>query len=165
LLKNLLLNRNLIWLFFILIFSPFEKTQAQTVQVINFNSLQKIYSNKSDTTYFINFFASWCLPCLSELPDFVSFSEQHKNEKVKMIFVSLDMKKDSIKTLPQLIEKFKINEPVFLLDENNADKLINLVDKKWSGSIPATLILNNKKKYKKFFAQSMSLETLNKLIK
>ncbi|GDX52781.1 hypothetical protein LBMAG27_18280 [Bacteroidota bacterium] len=75
------------------------------------------------------------------------------------------MKKDSIKTLPQLIEKFKINVPVFLLDETNADKWINMVDKKWSGSIPATLILNNEKKYKKFFSESMSLQTLNKLVK
>ncbi len=159
------MNRNLICLFFILIISSFEKIHAQNVQVINFNSLQKIYSNKSDTTYFIHFFASWCLPCLNELPDFVSFSDQHKNEKVKMIFVSLDMKKDSIKTLPQLIEKFKINETVFLLNETNADKWINMVDKKWSGSIPATMILNNEKKYKKFFIEPMSLEILNKLVK
>lgn len=75
------------------------------------------------------------------------------------------MKKDSIKTLPQLIEKFKINETVFLLNETNADKWINMVDKKWSGSIPATMILNNEKKYKKFFIEPMSLEILNKLVK
>ena len=56
------------------IFSCAEIAHAQSnIEIVDFNKLQQVFLNKSDTTYYINFFASWCAPCIKELPDFELF--------------------------------------------------------------------------------------------
>jgi thiol-disulfide isomerase/thioredoxin len=49
--------------------------------------------NKSDTTYVINFWATWCKPCVEEIPHFEKLYATYKNQKVKVIMVSCDFKK------------------------------------------------------------------------
>ncbi|HYD91000.1 MAG TPA: hypothetical protein VEA37_05865, partial [Flavobacterium sp.] len=51
--------------------------------------------------------------------------------------------------------KFKITAPIVFLDETNADIFCPVVDEKWSGAIPATLFINNKTGYRKFFEEEM----------
>jgi thiol-disulfide isomerase/thioredoxin len=153
-------------LFLLFCFCSFSNhLRAQSVQVVNFDNLQKHFYNNSDTTYVVNFFASWCVPCIKELPEFKRFAENRKHTKLKLIFVSLDFKSNYKKTLYPILKKQKMKDPIYLLDEPNADKWINEIDSSWSGSIPATLIVNNKKRWKQFITEPLIYEKLNLLIK
>jgi hypothetical protein len=80
---------------------------------------------------------------LKELPDFVKFANQHKN--IRLLFVSLDFKKDYRETLPALITKYHITSPVYFLNESKAGNWIGDVDPSWSGAIPATLFYRKNK--------------------
>lgn len=139
-----------------------NNTKSQSIQIVKFNELKQHVYNNSDTVYVINFFASWCKPCIQEIPEFLSFANGTKNKNVKLVFVSLDLKTDRVKLL-QIAKKYNLPN-VFLLDENNANNWINKIDKHWSGAIPATLIIK-KGKHKKFIADSISSETLYNLTK
>lgn len=137
----------------------------QQVRIVHVDEIQLLINNQSDTTYIINFFASWCKPCLKEIPEFNHFADANKDAKLKVVFVSLDVKKNYELVLLPLLKKYNIRQTVYLLDEPDADKWINQIDSNWSGSIPATLIVNNIKHSKKFIAEPLTYDELNKLTK
>lgn len=139
-----------------------QNSIAQNIQIVKFEALKQCLYNNSDTVYIANFFASWCKPCIQELPEFVSFAKDIKNSKIKLVFVSVDFKKNQ-ENLLKIVQKYSLQN-VYLLDETNANNWINKIDKHWSGAIPATLIIK-KGKRKKFIANAISSETLYNLTK
>lgn len=138
---------------------------SQQVRVISFETLEKLIHKPNDTTYIVNFFASWCAPCVKELPEFVQFAKDHKDEKMSLLFVSLDFKKDYKKNLVPLSKKLNLGENVYLLDESNANNWINRLNKQWGGDIPATFFINSKRQFSKCYAQSFTSDLLFQTLK
>jgi thiol-disulfide isomerase/thioredoxin len=133
---------------------------SQNIRIIKITDLEKRIRNNSDTTYIVNFWATWCVPCVKELPDFDSINNTYIKNKVKILLVSLDFKEDlKIKLLPFIASK-KIKSEVLLLDETNANYFIPKVSGEWSGAIPATLIINYQKKLNRFFEKKLNYEFL-----
>jgi len=155
------MNKNWVFLFGFLIVLNLN-LRSQNIQIVKFDALKQHIYNNSDTVYIVNFFASWCKPCIQEMPELLSFAKGIKNSKIKLVFVSVDFKKDQEKLL-QIVQKNNLQN-VYLLDESNVNNWINKVDKQWSGAIPATLIIK-KGKHKKFIADAISSETLYNLTK
>ena len=143
---------------------------SQTVSKANPNTVSAVYKinnllnriKNNDTTYIINFWATWCKPCVKELPAFDSLLNVTKNSATKIILVSLDFKEDIAAKVNPFILKKNINCQVVLLDEINGNDYINKISEKWSGAIPATLIKNNKNT--NFLEQSLTLNELQKQI-
>lgn len=155
------MNKN--WFFLLVLIAVINKNiYSQNIQIVKFDALKQCIYNKSDTVYVVNFFASWCKPCIKELPEFVTFANAIKNSKIKLVFVSLDLKNDQGKLL-KIVQQNSLQN-VYLLDESNANNWINKIDKHWSGAIPATLIIK-KGKNKKFIVDAISCETLFKFTK
>lgn len=141
----------------------FEISKAQNATVIKFNDFEKLTAKQNDTTYVINFWATWCKPCVTELPYFETVNEKYASAKVKVLLISLDFKK-TILAVDSFITKRNIKSEVYLLDEINYNNWIDKVDTTWSGAIPVTLIINNKKKYHRFYEKDFTLEELEKAI-
>jgi peroxiredoxin len=137
---------------------------AQKIPIIKFNNLEEIMSQKNDTTYIFNFWATFCKPCVAELENFETIDSVLRQNKVKVILVSLDFVKEQQK-LQEFIEKRKIKAKVLLLDEPDYDKWIDKISPKWTGSLPATLIINNTKNKKIFFEQTLDYQALTSEIK
>lgn len=119
----------------------------------------------ANTPTIINFWATFCKPCIAELPHFQQLADQYKPKGVRLILVSLDLKD----AYPTKIRRFaaarKLTAPVVFLDESNADLFIPLVDSTWSGAIPASLFINKQKSYRKFTEEELSKEALEAEIK
>lgn len=109
----------------------------------HFAEMEHIFHQGGDTTYVINFWATWCGPCVKELPYFEELPGKDKSENIiKVILVSLDFKNQlESKLLPFLNEHRVISEVIFLKDAKYND-WIDKVDPAWSGSIPITVIYN-----------------------
>lgn len=104
-----------------------------------------LYRIKSkDTLYVVNFWATWCKPCVLELPSFDSLYIQTQNQKIKILLVSLDFFENISDKVNPFLKKNKIKSTVILLDEINGNDFINKISKNWSGSIPATLFKKEK---------------------
>ena len=133
----------LLCLIFPLLFS--NAILAQKVVVYdNYSALEKAVLSDKNTTYVVNFWATWCAPCVKELPHFEKLNSENKN--IKVVLVSLDFKNQyESKLLPFLRSKRIISEVVLLTDKDY-NTWLPTVDKDWSGSIPATLIIKNGKK-------------------
>lgn len=116
---------------------------AQNVAVYEkFDDFEKAVIKEDDNVYVINFWATWCAPCVKELPHFEKLHTDIKN--VKVILVSLDSRKDLEKKLIPFIERKKITSEVVMLSDKDYTTWLNKIDKDWSGSIPATLIIHGK---------------------
>ncbi|MFT4522126.1 MAG: thiol-disulfide isomerase/thioredoxin [Bacteroidia bacterium] len=93
----------------------------------------------SDTLYVINFWATWCKPCVEELPVFEVLTDSFQQIKLKVLLVSLDMKSSWDSTLTKFIKRSHIQSEVIILHEPNADLWINQINPTWDGAIPITL--------------------------
>lgn len=142
----------------------FNFAHAQKVPVLKVDQLLKRIHNNSDTTYIVNFWATWCKPCVAELPDFVKIDSAYKNQKVKVILVSMDFKEDIAKKLKPFLAKHKFKTQVVLLDEINGNEFIDKISSKWSGAIPATLITKKNKTFFEFYEKKLSYETISQIL-
>lgn len=116
------------------------------IPVLTFDQLQPIFQQQNDTTYLINFWATWCAPCVKELPYFEEYIAQQKGKKFKAIFVSLDFPKQIEKKLIPFLAKKPLPGDVIVLDDPDANGWIPKVDPDWSGAIPATYLYQGDKK-------------------
>ncbi|MDX2445396.1 MAG: TlpA family protein disulfide reductase [Bacteroidales bacterium] len=152
-----------ILLFFGLVFFFHSFAQDSEIQVFDFQAFEPMLTSDTDTTYIINFWASWCPPCLKEMPAFEEIRQKYKNEKLKILLVSFDFPKDIEKSMLPLIKKYKIGAEVIVLDEPDANSWINKVSPEWSGSIPATLVFNPKSR--NFYERSFTFHELDSIVK
>jgi thiol-disulfide isomerase/thioredoxin len=107
---------------------------------------KKVLTIEDSTVRVINFWATWCKPCVEELPVFFELEQKLKNKNVEFVFVSLDFTKQLEKTLVPFLDKNDIRSKVLVLDQKNANEWMDKINPDWSGAIPATLILNIKER-------------------
>ena len=120
-----------------------QTTKDDLVKVYDtFEEFSEVLNRTGEKTYVVNFWATWCKPCIAELPYFNKLAEEHSNDDIEVILVSLDFKNRIKKSLIPFIEKNNIKTEVVLLADNRSNEWIDKVDESWSGAIPATLIYN-----------------------
>jgi thiol-disulfide isomerase/thioredoxin len=134
---------------------------AQRVEVIKFDRLQNIIDVKAEKIQVINFWATWCAPCVKELPLFEKLNADKKDVKVTLI--NLDFA-DKEKKVESFLSKKKMQTEVLLLDEIDYNTWIDKVDQSWGGAIPATLIVNPKNGKRKFIERELQEGELQKLL-
>ena len=139
----------------------FISIYSQKIEVYKIDNLLNRIHNNSDTTYIVNFWATWCKPCVAELPDFERIDSIYNKQKIKILLMSLDFKEDLNSKLKPFIVKRKFKSECIILDEANGNDFINKISKSWSGAIPATLITNQNKQIKEFYEKKISYNFLS----
>ena len=153
-----------IWAFVVFIELQVSFANAQEVKIIKYNDLEEIIASKGDGIKVINFWATWCKPCIEELPAFETISEKYSQKDIKVYLVSMDFVTE-VERVNKFVNKRKLKSEVLLLDEPDYNKWINKVNEKWSGAIPATLMIGSKAKDNRFFERTFDLEGLEEEIK
>lgn len=132
------------------------------IPVVDFEGFKPYLNLKNDTTYVLNFWATWCKPCIEELPYFERLNKEYASKKVKVILASLDFTgKTESHLLPYVLKK-GLKCQVIHLDDTNTNTWIPMVNKNWEGSIPATLIYN--KNHSQFYEQSFNYQELTDVV-
>ncbi len=110
---------------------------------------------QEDTLYIVNFWATWCVPCVKELPVFDTLQGRYREKPVKVILVSLDFKDDYEDKITKFVARRKPQPEIVWFSETNANVFIPRIDDRWSGAIPATLIIRGEQK--EFLEQTISV--------
>ena len=134
---------------------------SQEAKKIKITEIEKMIS-ESKGPLIVNFWATFCKPCMEEIPHFQKMLSKYEKDGLQILFVSLDLQDAYPAKVNAFIKKRKMS--AVWLDETNADYFCAKVDEKWSGAIPATLFINNGKNYRKFVEEQISEEVLEKEI-
>lgn len=136
--------------------NDFTSSKIPSYDYDGFNS--RYLQKNNDTTYVVNFWATWCKPCVKELPAFEQINSDYSDKKVKVVLVSLDFP-DKLEThVVPFTEKMELQSEVVLLDDDDMNRWIPMVSEEWSGAIPATIIV--KQGSRKFYERSFTYEEI-----
>lgn len=136
--------------------------QAQQIPAVSAEQLIK-YTSSKDTLYIINFWATWCPPCVQELPEFNEIKSKYKDAKVKVLLVSLDFKQDYPYKLARFVEKKQLAPEVLWMSDTDPNQFIPKIDDSWGGSIPATIMVHPGKGFRHFTEGSVTARQVSKL--
>lgn len=134
-----------------------------SLEIYDFEGLKPFLETSTDHTYVINFWATWCAPCVKELPFFEKLHQQYAGKNVEVILVSLDFPNKYESHLKPFIAKNELKAKIIALDDPNSNQWIPQIDPNWSGAIPATLIYNKDKR--RFYEQTFTYEELESKLK
>lgn len=132
--------------------------KEEFIPVYDFEGFEPYLQKENDTIYIVNFWATWCKPCVKELPYFESIGEEFAHQKVKVLLVSLDFSEKLESHVLPFIEKHQLKSEVILLDDVDSNTWIPKVAESWSGAIPATLIYSRHER--KFYEGSFTYDEL-----
>lgn len=142
----------------ILSFSAFAQPK-----IIKLPELQAIMDAPGEEIRVINFWATWCAPCIKEMPLFEKLNKERKDVSVTLVSMDMDLDPN-----PQKVNKFvarkKLASRVLILDETNPNSYIDKIEKQWSGALPATIVINGKTGKRKFVERELHEGDLEKLI-
>jgi thiol-disulfide isomerase/thioredoxin len=147
---------------FVAVLAGCSPEERNSIPQTDFAGLEPLLHKQNDTVYLINFWATWCKPCIEELPAFERINEEFEDRAVKVVLVSLDFPNRYAEQLVPFVEKENIRSKVVHLTEVNANSWIDKVDRGWSGAIPATLIYQGEQRG--FYEQKLSYPELKKIV-
>lgn len=151
-------------LFTILLLATVLSVSAQEqAKIVKLPGLQNIINAKAEHIKVINFWATWCAPCVKEMPLFEKLDLERDDVKVTFVSMDLDLDPDPSKVY-KFVTRKKLQSEVIILDAGDPNSWINSIEKTWSGAIPATIIINGKTGQRKFVEKELHEGELEKLI-
>lgn len=139
------------------------ESEAFELPVYDFEHFQPLLKVQEEGVIrIVNFWATWCKPCVKELPAFEKLYAKYKDKKIEIILVSLDFPDQVESRLIPFIEKKDFKMPVIFLDDPYTNEWIPKVSPEWSGAIPATVIITTDSYT--FYERSFNSETLESAI-
>lgn len=136
----------------LLLFALAPGMAQPTIKKIKLADLEQTIA-QSDHPLIINFWATFCTPCIKEIPYFQSTVAQFK--EVELILVSLDGPAAYPAKIAAFAQGHEFTASIFWLDENNAGFCAR-IDPRWTGGIPSSLFINNKTHYRRFFDRQLT---------
>jgi thiol-disulfide isomerase/thioredoxin len=136
--------------------------RVHTIPQMDFETFEPWLHNDNDTVYVINFWATWCKPCIKELPEFEKLNATYENKNVRVILVSLDFPNKYEALLLPFVTERNLKSRIFHLTDIDANKWIDKVSPQWSGALPATIIYKGDSR--EFYEASMTYEQLKSIV-
>ncbi len=149
-------------LLFVFVWELKSQEYGLNIKTLNYEELKPILNRQDDKIYVINFWATWCVPCVKELPAFERLREEYNDRNVEVILVSLDLSSQKDNVVIPFLKRKRIKSPVFIFNDSNEQIWIEDISKDWTGSIPSTLIYNKKQRI--FYERTFSYKKLNEVL-
>jgi thiol-disulfide isomerase/thioredoxin len=132
-------------------------------RVVKLPELKKVMESPGTEIRVINFWATWCAPCIKELPLFEKLNRERKDVAVTLVSMDMDLDPNPAK-VHKFVARKKIESKVLILDESNPNAYIDEIEKQWSGALPATIVINSKTGKRKFVERELHEGDLEKLL-
>ena len=111
------------------------------LDMIDEDAMKMLIKNNTDKVKLINVWATWCGPCVNELPDFITMNRMYRNREFELITISADLPERRAKALT-LLKKMEASNTNYLFNSTDKYKLIELIDAEWQGALPYTLLIS-----------------------
>jgi thiol-disulfide isomerase/thioredoxin len=158
-------TENMVRYFFLFCFvCTIAFADAQTIHPMRFDELQSKIEETKDSIVVLNFWATWCAPCVKELPYFEQLNKKYAFQKVKVILVNLDFNSKMESSAVPFVKKKNLQSEIIHITDTDPNTWINKIDTNWSGAIPATIVYNASHEKIKFIEGETTFDELEKII-
>lgn len=114
--------------------------EAVTVTKLDEAGLTRLVKNDTENLLLVNVWATWCGPCVKELPEFVTINRMYRQRNFKLVTISMDEPDDGEAVLKTLRQNH-VSALNYHLAIDNRDRFADLLDPKWDGPVPYTLLI------------------------
>ncbi len=139
------------------------EVQSVDLEVYDYDGLKPLLNKTDDKIHVVNFWATWCAPCIKELPYFETINKTYADKNVEVLLVSLDFPRQYDTKLKPFLKENQLTSKVVCLDDVDQNTWIPAIDNTWSGALPATIIYKNEKR--KFYEGSFTYDELETEVK
>lgn len=124
--------------FLLCLLFPLYPLRAQQVEVLTFPELRERLETGGDTLTVVNFWATWCKPCVEELPGFLAVEDSLRQLPLRFLFLSFDFLREKDRALLDFINTRNIRSRILLFRSQGDNGWMEEVSPQWQGAIPAT---------------------------
>lgn len=135
-----------------------EDIDETELAIYDYDGLKPFLNQEDDKIHVVNFWATWCAPCIKELPYFETITKDYAHKNVEVLLVSLDFPRQYDTKLKPFLKKKQIKSKVVCFDDTDQNRWIPAIDSSWSGALPATIIYKGSKR--EFYEKSFTYEEL-----
>jgi len=138
-------------------------TEKSQLEVYDYKGLKPLLHQQDDKVHVVNFWATWCAPCIKELPYFEDINTNYSKKNVEVLLVSLDFPRHYDSKLKPFLKEHQMHSKVVCLDDVDQNTWIPAIDSMWTGALPATIIYKGDKR--KFYERSFTYDELENEVK
>jgi peroxiredoxin len=111
-----------------------------TLDLIDETGVPKLAANDTKKLRVVNVWATWCGPCVTELPEFVTMNRMYRRRDFELITISLDDPKKAEQAL-KVLKDLRVACKNYLYTGADRDKLADALDQQWPGPLPHTVLI------------------------
>ncbi|MBZ0204464.1 MAG: TlpA family protein disulfide reductase [Ignavibacteria bacterium] len=135
-----------------------EAVSQEVKQVNSVDELKTVLEAGKGKVMLVNYWATWCIPCVKEFPELVKLYSAYKEKNFELVFISLDDISDKDTKLKQFLSKQGVDFTTYFGNFPKPEILMDYMDKNWQGEIPATFIFDKEGKPVKTILGAQSYE-------
>jgi thiol-disulfide isomerase/thioredoxin len=133
----------LIFILILVLTVPVSRAQSKLkVETLDKEKLTNLVHRRNGKILFLNLWATWCVPCREEFPDIIKLVHEFKDKNIEFVGISIDYPEDINSKIIPFLKLKKANFKNFVNGIKGDEELINMLDEKWSGALPATFIFD-----------------------
>ncbi len=143
-----------------------QPTSAPALLSVDAKGIDALRAKHKGKVLVMNFWATWCTPCVQEFPDLVKLRKSYATKGLAVVFVSID--DDDAKTkqrVTSFLRKQKALPPSYIKSGGDDEQFINAVSSEWSGAIPATFVYDRKGNLVKMRVEETNFAELEQTIR
>ncbi len=147
-----------------------ELLNPKTVEAISADDLRQILahhlnkSDKSGNLILVNFWATWCAPCVKEIPEIVKLQEKYKERGLRVIAVSMDEPEELETNVRPFVAKRFPSFVSYLCKEPDHDKFASVIDPAWNEIMPTNFLIDRTGKLRATLTGGKSYEEFEAII-
>ena len=119
-----------------------QRWAAEPVKIdtINEQGIKDLLKNNSDKLRLINVWATWCGPCVTEFPEFITINRMYRRRDFEFVSISADEPGKKDKAL-KFLQQQQASSTNYIFTNEDKYKLIELIDPAWQGALPYTILV------------------------
>lgn len=139
--------------------------QARGAQGVDLEGLKSLLADSTGKVRVINFWATWCPPCVAEIPELAAFYKENKDKGVAFLAISLDSPDEIEKTVNPFLKEKNVTFPVHVLLKRDLDAVSEIIKQELAGVLPTTLVYDKTGNVIKMFEGAITKEKLDSIVK
>lgn len=135
----------------------------QGLQPVNEAGYGKLLAASKGKVVLVDFWATWCSPCIEEIPQLVRLEVKYRRRGLRLITVSCDETGEEAGAL-KFLHEHRVPGPRYVKRAADDEKFIDFVNAKWSGALPALFLYDKSGRLARSFIGETDMAALEKAI-